>query len=229
MPWALLKKLATIALVVWFLMKLIGACSGPEATKNPLAYLVNRPWVDHVPKSDRDLVTHLMLFEQRSIRLGVVGQASRWRTIRDHLRFKIEGEKVVMEFPQEQKKISFHAKTWTCKEAPEPFDLCLELAHPGKKPIRLYSRSRWRFQEEGIDADEVPDGLRSQLKDLAEVRYRELPEPSAPATEDIPESLRGLLEFAAPGRSESPSASPPVWRGDASQSDRPAGSLRSPQ
>ncbi|MBI4820790.1 MAG: hypothetical protein HY791_31285 [Deltaproteobacteria bacterium] len=194
MPWALIKKLAAIAAVVWFLMKLVGACSGPEVAKDSAQHLVNRPWVDRLPKNDRDLVTHLMLFEKARVRLGVVGQASRWRTVRDHLRFTHEGTKLDLEFPQEQKKITFTAKTWSCKEAPKPFDLCLELAHPGKKPIRLYSRATWRFQEEGIDAKEVPESLRAQVKDLAELRYRELPEPTEAPIEEIPDSLRGLLD-----------------------------------
>ncbi|MBI2374573.1 MAG: PilZ domain-containing protein [Deltaproteobacteria bacterium] len=56
------------------------------------------------------------------------------------------------------------------------------------------------------------------------LRYVDL---AAPRRESLERLTRAGL--AAPGRSESPSASPPVWRGDASQSDRPAGSLRSPQ
>ncbi|MBI2378028.1 MAG: ATP-dependent Clp protease ATP-binding subunit [Deltaproteobacteria bacterium] len=94
------------------------------------------------------------------------------------------------------------------------------------------SSARQLLLEAGTPVDAIRAGaLRVLTRVMPIWMTLELARVSGPEATERPHAALGdsPWELAAPGRSEAPSASPPVWRGDASQSDRPAGSLRSPQ
>ena len=40
--------------------------------------LANRPWIDHLPRGERDMVSHVIFVDQGE-RIGAVGRSSRWR------------------------------------------------------------------------------------------------------------------------------------------------------
>lgn len=133
--------------------------SRPEAPKE----LLDRVWIDHVPKGPTDLVHHMLVLKepQGPGVGGVVGASSQWRIGADLFQRKLGGDHMRMFFPQRNKAFVVNVKTWRCAgDVPEPFQLCLELsARDGKHKHRLYSRDDWV-----IDSSTLPEALRSLAK-----------------------------------------------------------------
>lgn len=125
------------------------------ADPNKIERLSNQVWIDHAPRDERDLVRHLVLVERANRRLGVTGQASRWRLRQDLLVWNVEGDQLRVLLPQEGQRVTAQARTWRCEgQAPKPFELCLELKR-GSQTLRLFSRRDWvvRPRGEGVAAD----------------------------------------------------------------------------
>src|SRR4051812_37968408 len=102
--------------------------------------LSNQVWIDHAPRNERDMVRHLILVEVANRRLGVTGEASRWRMRQDGLVWGLERNQLKVLFPQDGQRVAVQARTWRCEgEAPRPFELCLELKR-GERTMKLFSR-----------------------------------------------------------------------------------------
>ena len=138
--WAVL----TGALVAWAAGS--SFCDSPQKPSDP--YLVNRVWVDRVPKDKRDLVLHFALASKAKRHLGAVARTSMWRIYVDVIRFEADDKTLTLISPQEQTRTKFSFRTWRCKnEAPKGYDLCLELIHEGRK-LRLYSNADSSFVDD---------------------------------------------------------------------------------
>jgi hypothetical protein len=125
------------------------------ADRNRIERLSNQVWIDHAPRNERDVVRHLVLLERANRRLGVAGQASRFRLQQDMLVWNVEGNNLRVLLLQDQQRVTVQARTWTCVgEAPKPFELCLELKR-GDRAVRYYSKREWvvRPRGDGVAAD----------------------------------------------------------------------------
>ncbi|MCB9649120.1 MAG: hypothetical protein H6730_21320 [Deltaproteobacteria bacterium] len=119
--------------------------SAPELARKPDVKITNRVWVNKVPKNDRDVVTYFVLLDRMKQRVGALAHVSAWRLYADRLRFRLDGSTLVLESPQEQATTKFKVRTWACpKEAPKPYDLCMELSQ-GSRKIVLYSERSAAF------------------------------------------------------------------------------------
>lgn len=183
-----LIRLGLLLLLAFLFFRLSGLVFSPSRGEEA-ALLTNRVWVAHMPKDERDLVPHLMLFEKSGYRGGAFGVASAWRVETSLVRFRYDPPKLELEIPQRGIKGRVDVRIHECKDAPKPFDLCLELKE-GERKLRLYSRLKWRLK------DWVPVGFDDspfENRLAAWVRMQiEAPRPSdtdPPALVDAPEKL----------------------------------------
>lgn len=110
-------------------------------------HLTNRVWINRMPKNSRDVIRTIAIQKQKKEnkhKYGVARAGSNWRTLQDVFLYTLKGTKIEMQFPQENKKVSLNAKTFTCNV--KPFDLCLELS-AGKRVLKLYSKKKWTFDQ----------------------------------------------------------------------------------
>jgi len=133
-----------------------------EAARPDGKLLLDRPWIDHLPKDDKDPVNAMLFVDRSGERVGVVSRASVWRRHMEFFRWERKGADLALEFPQAGRTLPVKAKARTCDEAPEPMDLCLDLIVM-KKAVRLYSSSKWSIN----DVDEL-DSLSASLPVAAE-------------------------------------------------------------
>ncbi len=105
--------------------------------------LVNRPWIDHIPTSDRDLVTHLLLLHRDGQRVGLVGRASAWRQHIELFQWSQSSGAVKLTFPQDNKEAEVKVAVSRC-EAPEPLNLCLKVGQ-GRGSATFYSSTDWNL------------------------------------------------------------------------------------
>ena len=108
--------------------------------------LLNRPWVDHMPRSERDMVTQLVFVDRDGQKMGALLRASRWRQLAELFRWEQRRGGLTVEFPQSKKRLPVSTRVWACKDAPKGFDLCLEVSLLGKG-MRLYSNKKWSLDE----------------------------------------------------------------------------------
>lgn len=125
-------------------------------------HLTDRLWIDHVPQGPTDLITHLIVLEspEGPDVGGVIGRSSQWHIGIELFQRKLGKDHMKVFFPQHRRGAALKVRTWKCEgEAPEPFDLCLELeghkkneegAH-GRK-MRLYSRHDWKTGGDDLPA-----------------------------------------------------------------------------
>ncbi len=72
-------------------------------------------------------------------------------------RTTLEGRRLQMRFPQDRTRATARVRTWDCEgEAPEGFELCLELRGENRT-VRLYSRRDWVLRPRPSD-DLLEDG-----------------------------------------------------------------------
>lgn len=135
----------------------LGASLWSDATETAAdaEMLANQLWIERMPNGSRDAVGHLTFVQPRKgKRVGAVGRSSRFRFNVELFAWSLEGQRLALFFPQERVKAQLEARTWACEgEAPEPFELCLELSANGRSVV-FYSRKDWviRPRSEGAPA-----------------------------------------------------------------------------
>jgi hypothetical protein len=137
-----LTRLATLVLCAAIATSLVQPL---EAPTKPAPTIENKVWVERKPTSPRDMVHSLVLAEVRGKKYGVSQHSSRLKVRADVLTWSKKGDSLVLEFPQDKKRVKLNAKVRRCiGEAPKPFTLCLDLTDGKNRTLRLYSRKSWR-------------------------------------------------------------------------------------
>ncbi|MFV8751073.1 hypothetical protein ACNOYE_11065 [Nannocystaceae bacterium ST9] len=158
--------------------------------------LVNQVWIDHMPTDQRDMITHLVVLDHPQGKFGAIGQSSTWRHMADVFIWKLEGSQLKIHLPQDSVRAQVGVKTWRCEgEAPEPFELCLQLTNARGGTAMLYSRDDWKIRPHDMTdslediADEYPQlaGVLAEIDeeqtdrleevDVEDVQWREGPLP----------------------------------------------------
>ena len=157
------NKLIALALVgacsfgVWKAGQAVFGESEAQGTK----HAVNQVWIDHIPRDDRDMITHLVLIDHRDGQFGAIGRSSQWRHAIDIFKWNLQRDTLRLYFPQERAKGEVKIETWECEgEAPQPFELCMRLTGNNGRSAMLYSRHEWE-----IDPHSSADSLAEIVED----------------------------------------------------------------
>lgn len=141
----------------WGVWSLGQSLFGDDPSVEGTEWVVNQVWVERLPENERDMIGHLALIQNRRMRIGVAGRSSQWRIFIEAFKWGLERDRLSLYFPQEEVKAQVKVRTWRCAgEAPDPFELCLEVSS-GRRKATYYSREDWV-----IDADDL-EGSREQL------------------------------------------------------------------
>lgn len=105
--------------------------------------LANRVWAERARRDDRDAVLYLVPIEVGRKRVGSIQRASRFAFSGEVFEWSRDEKTLTLKLPQQGRAVTVGVRTWACgAEAPEGFDLCLELSQ-GEQRQRLYSRKGW--------------------------------------------------------------------------------------
>lgn len=153
------NKLIALALVgacsfgVWKAGQALLADDEAQGTE----HAVNQVWIDHIPRDDRDMITHFVLIDHRDGQFGAIGDSSQWRHIIDVFRWQLQRDTLRLYFPQERARGEVKIRTWRCEgEAPAPFELCLELTTKNGRRVAFYSRDEWKIEPHDVN-DSIED------------------------------------------------------------------------
>lgn len=151
-----LLVLAVGGVALYGTARLVGGVTGwmwgDEGETAGAEHLRNQIWIDHMPEHRRDIVGHLAFVDHPEGRIGGVGRSSTWRHRLELFMWDQQGSSVMLRFPQNGARGKVKVRTWRCEgEAPEPFELCLELSD-GERSRTMYSREDWVIKPQEIEA-----------------------------------------------------------------------------
>ncbi|MEN0063169.1 MAG: hypothetical protein AAGA48_13520 [Myxococcota bacterium] len=160
-------------------------CSqGDEPLQNNVQF-ANYHWAQRAPRSARDMVRWFSVVKRRDARFGASQVRSAFRWVGESFRWRRDGNKVTLSFPQSNNKVTVVVKTYRCKKG--IFDRCLDLTRNGQT-VTLYSREDLRIRDDGSAlAPFAPTDLSSNASP---------DDDCATCSEDMPEALRALFEEA---------------------------------
>jgi hypothetical protein len=116
--------------------------------------LLDRIWVDHMPKHDRDQVSVFVAITDEPI--GVFQTASAWRGHFELFRYEDHGSEISLLYPQDGARERIKTSSRTCSEA--GFDYCLELDGASHGVKRYYSRKGWE-----VGSASRPEQIRARI------------------------------------------------------------------
>lgn len=138
-----MKKLLMIALVV-----VVGVGGWRWARHDAGNLVVNRIWIDHLPRGDRDIVQTVILLDDES--LGLFGGSSQWRGAFELFRYEQHGGEVRAVYPQTGERETIRAHATRCSEG--AMDFCLELEGASRGVRRYYSQEGWEIEGRPAEA-----------------------------------------------------------------------------
>jgi hypothetical protein len=149
------SKLLTVALVgagIFGAYRLGTSAFGDDADTEATRHVVNQVWLERMPQTQRDMIGHLLLVNHPEGKIGIAGKSSQWRHFIEAFVWKLQGTKLSVYFPQEEARAELKVKSWRCEgEAPEPFQLCLEISN-GRRTASFYSRDDWKVDPKNAAA-----------------------------------------------------------------------------
>jgi hypothetical protein len=106
------------------------------------ATLVNRIWIDHIPKNDRD-VFHIFVAITDDP-LGIFQSTSQWKGEFELFRHETSGSEMRIHYPQTNARDKVTANAGRCNE--KDWDYCLELKGASRGVKKYYSMKGWEIE-----------------------------------------------------------------------------------
>ncbi len=126
------------------------ADDGPTAGPATASLALDRIWIDHIPRGERDTVEVFVAISSESI--GIFQQAAQWRGAHELFKFEAHGDQLRLVYPHTGDKDKVTARARACSEG--GFDYCLELAGARRGARRYFSLEGWEI-EGAHDAREI--------------------------------------------------------------------------
>ena len=127
---------------------------GEGAAQDGGGLVLDRIWIDHIPKHDRDQVSVFAAITDEPI--GVFQTASAWKGHFELFHYEANGGEIRIVYPQDNYRERVRTRAQPCSE--DGFDYCLELDGSSHGVKRYYSRKGWE-----IEGASRPDQIRARV------------------------------------------------------------------
>jgi hypothetical protein len=139
----LVAAIAVIGFAGWRLTR----GSKAETMDSETHLALDRLWIDHIPKNDRDTIQVFALLSEQPV--GVFQATSAWAGEFEAFRYEARGNEFRAVFPQSGAKDKFKVSARECDD--QGMDFCLEIKGADHGVKRYYSQHGWEI---GSLADE---------------------------------------------------------------------------
>ena len=162
----ILAVISTCAFASWRVLR--GGDGARTAHDGGGGLVLDRIWVDHMPKHDRDQVSVFAALTEQPF--GVFQTASAWRGHFELFRYEAYDDELRLLYPQDGHREHVKTKARKCggdsgDSGEDGFDYCLELDGASRGVHRYYSRKGWE-----IDGATRPDDLRARIEAALQVK-----------------------------------------------------------
>jgi hypothetical protein len=134
--------LAVVVAGAWYVRRHRGERAGQPDSRQDAAraedpsLVLDRLWLDSKPEKYTDYTQYFFVLSAAPV--GIFQQSSAYRTVAELIEYKRKGDRLLMHFPQTDKKREVSYRVRRCDDLP-PFDLCLDLSdNPWGGPRRYY-------------------------------------------------------------------------------------------
>jgi hypothetical protein len=115
----------------------------------PAKLLVDRIWLDHLPRGETDPVQIFLVLDEEP--LGLFQRASRWKGESELFRYRVTEGRLSIVYPQTREREEVRYRAGRCDR--EDFDYCLELRGASRGTKRYVSKKGWEIgQLDQLDA-----------------------------------------------------------------------------
>lgn len=143
---------------------LVASCQRTaDAPDQQWTQVQSRLWIERVPRDARDMIHQIVfLDDDRAGQIGVRLHGSSYRRLFDAFSWSRRGSALKMLLLQDERTTDARFRAWQCAgEAPEPFELCLELRE-GPRVRSYFSRKDWIIRDLN-DVDLLLSEIAAQL------------------------------------------------------------------
>lgn len=112
---------------------------GAPAATDDTKLVLDRLWIDHLPRNDRDPVQVFVALTEQPI--GAFQRASAWKGEHELFQYTRAGDALKVVFPQDGQRETLRTKARPCREG--AMDYCLELDGGSRGVKKYYSREDW--------------------------------------------------------------------------------------
>ncbi|MGE0869859.1 MAG: hypothetical protein AB7P03_14940 [Kofleriaceae bacterium] len=103
---------------------------------------LDRIWVDHIPRNDRDMFQIFIAITDEPI--GIFNETSQWKGSFELFKYEAHDTEIRAVFPQNGDREKITAKATRCNE--NRMDFCLELSGSSRGVKRYYSQKGWEIE-----------------------------------------------------------------------------------
>lgn len=141
---------STIAAVWW-----TGRSHDAQPTTDDDNLVVNRIWIDHIPRSDRDVFQIFVAITEQPV--GVFQATSQWKGSFEFFQHETHKGELRVFYGQTGEREKIKAQATKCSE--KGMDYCLKLDGASRGVKKYYSMEGWE-----IDGVKTPDELRHRIE-----------------------------------------------------------------
>jgi hypothetical protein len=133
-----------------------------QATVDSESLVLDRIWIDHLPRNDRDTIQVFAAISEEPF--GVFQAASTWKGQYEMFRYTAHGNELKIVYPQSNDRETVKTKARRCSE--NQMDFCLELDGGTRGVKRYYSRKGWEIEgaSSAAELNERTDALLQSLE-----------------------------------------------------------------
>jgi len=152
-----MKKLVLGVLVVGvvaFVALRRGGGSDAQETTVDHKVVLDRIWIDHIPKNDRDIINVFVAITEQPF--GIFDAGSQWTAKFELFQYEANGGEIRVYYGQTGEREKITAKATKCNH--QGFELCLQLSGNSRGVGKYYSMEDWV-----IDSRDQLDHIRQQI------------------------------------------------------------------
>lgn len=124
-------------------------------------YVVDRIWIDHIPKGERDVIQVFVAITEQPF--GVFQAASQWKGAFELFRYESHGNEIRIHYGQTGERETVKTRATKCNE--KSFDYCLELDGASRGVKKYYSMKGWE-----IDGVASVEEIRAHIESLVNAK-----------------------------------------------------------
>jgi hypothetical protein len=123
-------------------VRIFGGGGGTEeAVRDSEQLALDRVWIDHMPRDERDTVSVFVAITEEP--LGVFQTSSVWKGNFEMFRYQAKGNDLRIVYPQNNERETVKASARRCNDS--GWDYCLELDGSTRGVKRYFSRKGWEI------------------------------------------------------------------------------------
>jgi hypothetical protein len=161
-PLVILALMGTVSYGAYRMIGSDDAKSEAPVVQDGEQLVLDRIWIDHIPKNDRDTIQVFAAISEEPF--GIFQAASSWKGNYELFRYESNGNTLRIVYPQSNDRETVKHNARRCTE--NQMDFCLELSGGSRGVKRYYSRKGWEIENVSSVSDlhDRADALLSTLE-----------------------------------------------------------------